>query len=84
MGPHRNPGTLILRCDASVAMGTGHVMRCLALSQAWQDIHGDVVFATSQITPAISDRITAEKMGRIHLVSPMGSLEEAGEVVRLH
>ncbi len=30
-------GTLILRADASIAMGTGHVMRCLALAQAWQD-----------------------------------------------
>lgn len=26
---------LVIRADAGAEMGTGHVMRCLALAQAW-------------------------------------------------
>jgi UDP-2,4-diacetamido-2,4,6-trideoxy-beta-L-altropyranose hydrolase len=77
-----NPGTLILRCDASVTIGTGHVMRCLALGQAWQDIKGEVVFSMSQATAAVEERIAAEKMSVIHLGSTAGSSEDAAEVIQ--
>ena len=44
------PGTLLIRADANSAMGTGHVMRCIALGQAWQDIGGAVQFGLASLS----------------------------------
>ncbi len=38
---------LILRADASTAIGAGHVTRCLALAQAWKRAGGRAIFAGS-------------------------------------
>ena len=37
-------GNLLVRADADARMGTGHLMRCLALAQAWQADGGQVIF----------------------------------------
>lgn len=58
---------LVVRADASVAIGTGHVMRGLALSQAWQSAGGKVVFAMAQSTPAIEQRLRSESFELVKL-----------------
>lgn len=38
---------LMIRADADAAMGTGHLLRCLALGQGWKDAGGKVIFITT-------------------------------------
>ncbi|MGA9040143.1 MAG: UDP-2,4-diacetamido-2,4,6-trideoxy-beta-L-altropyranose hydrolase [Terriglobales bacterium] len=77
------PGTLLVRADASVAMGTGHVMRCLALAQAWQDAGGDVLFAMAQSTRAMDARLRTEQIETISLEAAPGSGPDAIQVGKL-
>jgi len=43
----RGPADLIVRVDANAQIGSGHLMRCLAISQAWKDRGGRVQFVTA-------------------------------------
>lgn len=40
------PEQLIVRADANAQMGTGHLMRCLALAQSWRTQGGEATFIT--------------------------------------
>ena len=59
---------LLIRADASVQMGTGHIMRCLAIAQAVQHNGGIVHFAAATCPKVLSDRLMKEGF-RIHTVS---------------
>lgn len=74
---------LLLRADASSKIGTGHVMRCLALGQAWQDAGGEVTLAWSEMPPALVSRLQAEQFATERLVAPLASRPEAEETARL-
>ena len=53
-------GLLALRTDADENIGTGHVMRCMALGQAWRDMGGEVVFITSCNLEGLKRRLKDE------------------------
>jgi len=61
---------LMIRADASAEMGTGHVMRCLALAQAWKDSGGQATFVTACGSKGLIQRLQQEGFA-IHPVPAM-------------
>ena len=80
---HASRPALIVRVDASLAVATGHVMRCLALAQAWQDTGGHAIFAMAESTPAIEGRLGWEGIDVIRLAVLAGRAADAASVADL-
>ncbi|MFZ0300590.1 MAG: UDP-2,4-diacetamido-2,4,6-trideoxy-beta-L-altropyranose hydrolase [Candidatus Sulfotelmatobacter sp.] len=74
---------LLLRTEARVAIGTGHVMRCLALAQAWEDAGGRAIFAMAQATPAIEERLRSEAFEVARVGAQVGTVADAEETAEL-
>lgn len=52
--------SLLIRADANTRIGTGHLMRCLALAQAWKDSGGEVTFITACESAGLLQRLSDE------------------------
>lgn len=75
--------TLLVRADANVAMGTGHVMRCLALAQAWQDGGGTAIFAMADAPPQLQERLLSESFGIRAMSAAAGTEQDATQTAAL-
>ena len=64
-------------------MGVGHMMRCLALAEAWKLRGGLVVVLTHAEAPALLQRFRDAGLEVQPLQAVQGSLEEAAEAVSL-
>src|SRR5262245_47860447 len=74
---------LLLRADAGCRMGTGHVMRCLALAQAWQDAGGRAVFALAGESLPLENRLESEGCPVERLTAEAGSESDARQTTSI-
>ena len=75
-------GTILVRADGGGAIGAGHVMRCLALAQAWQDAGGSVHFAAAELSDTLRQRLADERVTVIDLELTPGGVADADATVR--
>lgn len=74
---------LVIRADADTRMGTGHVMRCVALAQAWEERGGRAQFVCSTVTPSLEARLRGEGFSVTSLPESAGSLADAAATVEV-
>ncbi|NER37085.1 MAG: UDP-2,4-diacetamido-2,4,6-trideoxy-beta-L-altropyranose hydrolase [Oscillatoria sp. SIO1A7] len=74
---------LLIRTDANTQIGTGHLMRCMALSQFWQDACGSAIFVMATEAPMLEKRLKSEQIQVVRLSVKKGSPEDAKETANL-
>ncbi len=72
---------LLFRTDASPPMGTGHVMRCIALAQACQDAGGRATFVMADSTPGILAKLAEESCPVLSVSGVAGSMDDSAQMI---
>jgi len=72
---------LLIRADATTLIGTGHIMRCLALAQAWQDKGGHVTFLSHCESELLRQRILNEGFDLIPIDKPHPNPYDLGKTI---
>lgn len=78
------PTPLVIRADASAQIGAGHVMRCLALAEAWARAGGGKIeFAAVDLPDSLRRRLADCGFGVVALPGPAGGPEDLEATVAL-
>ncbi len=75
--------SIIIRADASDKIGAGHVMRCLALAQAWLDAQGDATFVCHNLPKSLRRRLDHDGVNILHSAGAPGSSEDAKQILKI-
>lgn len=67
---------LTIRADAGTRMGTGHLMRCIALGQAWLQMQGPVTFVSICESESLRQRLCQESFS-VDFLSSTATLSDA-------
>ncbi|MEM1156929.1 MAG: UDP-2,4-diacetamido-2,4,6-trideoxy-beta-L-altropyranose hydrolase [Verrucomicrobiota bacterium] len=73
---------IAIRSDASPEIGTGHVMRMLALAQYLKKRGADVYFMSYELPDALRQRLHAEGLSVVAISEEPGSIGDAQRVIR--
>ena len=71
---------LVLRADASTEGGTGHMMRTLALAQAWLAAGGRASWLVAEAPASLLERIEREGIEVVRITPPAGGPDDAALV----
>jgi UDP-2,4-diacetamido-2,4,6-trideoxy-beta-L-altropyranose hydrolase len=74
---------LLIRADGGPEIGTGHIMRCVALAQAWQDAGGSCLFLAANLPASLRERLITEGMQTQDVRAEPGTLVDAEETLEL-
>ena len=74
---------LLVRAHAGPGVGTGHVMRTLALGQAWKRLGGTVAFVSGELPIGLVAKIQSEKFDFYKLDNPLCESEDAKQTADL-
>jgi UDP-2,4-diacetamido-2,4,6-trideoxy-beta-L-altropyranose hydrolase len=68
---------LFLRADGNVKIGSGHVMRCLSIAEAWQDSGGAACYGMTPGGAMMKERVTGSSIRAVDIPADGGSAADA-------